>query len=432
MADVATTFSSLSLDAANVWIAQQVFRLAERRLQLGQFASKFNLPQRNGKTLRVVRHKRLNLPTGVLSEGTPPDAVALSIENVDVTVEQWGLVVLVTDIAAITTKHPALQVAIDKTALAMAEVLEREMATMLLGGSAVVFAGTGNTDRAGLLAADVMDTATILKAMTQLRALGAAPYEGGLYGGVIPPQMEADILSTDATFKDASNFANVRKLEEGEIGVWMGGRWVRGTFLPIFKGVAAPDGAAETAEKAKVVLSGTGGPFANADVVKVRVVARDANTDYERKISQEGSVTITATDEDVVVTTPTSTAYVYDIYVSQATGSSTVRLQFSRVAAATAKTLTGFQATGAVHPAAPVAGVEVFVAWLIGRDGYGRVELDGMSLQSFITPAGASFSNPLAQGRKIGSKIAWKSFILDNNFFVRIEAGSAFSAQLPA
>jgi hypothetical protein len=55
-----------------------------------------------------------------------------------------------------------------------------------------------------------------------------------------------------------------------------------------------------------------------------------------------------------------------------------------------------------------------------------------MSLQSYITPAGASFSNPLAQGRKVGSKIMWKPFLLDGNFMVRIEAASAYSAQLPA
>src|SRR5690242_14499535 len=100
-----------------------MYELAEKKLQLGQFASKFKLEQRMSKTLRVTRYKRLNLPTAVLTEGTPPDAVALAVENVDVTVDQWGIVVLLTDVALITTQHPALNIAIERCSLAMAEVL---------------------------------------------------------------------------------------------------------------------------------------------------------------------------------------------------------------------------------------------------------------------------------------------------------------------
>ena len=47
--------------------------------------------------------------------------MALAVDNVDVTVEQWGIVVLITDVGLITTKHPALTIAIQRTALAMAE-----------------------------------------------------------------------------------------------------------------------------------------------------------------------------------------------------------------------------------------------------------------------------------------------------------------------
>src|SRR2546426_12315821 len=110
MADAVTNFAAISTDAPNVWIASQMFRLAERRLQLGQWATKYTLPQRYGKTLRIVRYKRLTLPQTTLVEGVPPDSVALSVENVDVTVEQWGIVVLLTDVGLITTDHPALKV----------------------------------------------------------------------------------------------------------------------------------------------------------------------------------------------------------------------------------------------------------------------------------------------------------------------------------
>jgi N4-gp56 family major capsid protein len=422
----------LANDAPNVWIARQLYTLAEKRLQLGKFAKPFTLPQSMGKTLRVVRYKRLALPVTTLTEGTPPDAVALSIENVDVTIEQWGLVVLLTDLAQITASHPALQLAIERTSIAMAETLEREMAETLLSGTGVVYGGAQSA-RASLTASHKLDTSTILLATTTLRNAGAGDWEGGLYGGVIPPQMESDVIASDSVFRQVSEFANVRRFDYGEIGVYGGVRWVRGNFLPIFKGVAAPDGTAATAEKAQAAVVNGGGSLAQGSY-KVKVVARDILTDYERKISVDsGNLTTDAGNDDrITVTCPSSTNYVYDIYMTQVGGSTMYKMS-SRVAASSANTYSTQPAgTEAQPPANPASGIEVFFGFVFGKDAFGRVELNGQSLQSFITPPGASWSNPLAQGRKVGSKIAWKCFVLDNAFFTRIECGSGFSAGLPA
>ncbi len=427
MADAVTNFAAIQNDAPNVYIARQMFRLAERRLQLGKFAKEHELPQRMGKTLRVVRYKRLALPLTTLTEGTPPDAVALATENVDVTVEQWGIVVLLTDVGLITTAHPALQIAIDRSAMAMTELMEREIARVLLGGSNVVFPGAV-ASRAGLGASNKLDSNTIISAVVSVRNRGAADFDGGLLGGVIPPQMEGDMLAADTTFREVSQFANVRRFDYGEIGVYQGVRWVRGNFLPIFKGVAAP-GVQAALVAGYGNEAGAGGGIGGA---KVTVVGRDANSDYERIISQEKAVT--AGKDTADVTTPTSTNYVWDIYMTD-TGGNNYKRVFTRVAANTVKTLSAAAyAAGVVAspPAAPASGVEVFVAWVFGREAFGRVVLNGMSLQSYLTPAGASWSNPLAQGRKCGSKIMWKCFVLDNDFFTRIEAASAFSAGLPA
>lgn len=427
MADVLTTFSSVSNDAPNVYIASQMFTLAERYLKVLKYASRYTLPQRYGKTIRVDRVKRLALPTVPLTEGVPPSAVGLTVENVDITVDQWGIVAFLTDLGLITTKHPMLAKAIDRTALAIAETIEREACNMLLGGTLVQFGGQGTpyvqkTSRANLVASDRVATPAILAATTQLRALGAPAFDGDLYAGVIPPQFEADLLASDATFQTAHNFVNVRAQEFGEIGVWSGVRWTRGNFLPIFKTVPAPTVAAATAEKSQV--------SAVADTQKVTVVARDANSGYVRKVSIESAVVAAA----ATLTTPTSTNYVYDIYADNKTGVYHL-VAVGVLANVTTATLTSLYAAGAIQnpPASSSTDqVEVFVAFVVGRDAFGRVELDGMSLQSYITPPGASFSNPLAQGRKVGSKIAWKSFILDNNFLCRIESASAFASQMAA
>ena len=134
------------------------------------------------------------------------------------------------------------------------------------------------------------------------------------------------------------------------------------------------------------------------------------------------------------LTTPTSTNYVYDVYFDNLTGVYHL-IASGLLANVTTAAMNGLYAAGPIQnpPAASTQDqTEVFVAFIVGRDAFGRVELDGMSLQSYITAPGASFSNPLAQGRKVGCKIAWKSFILDNDFLVRLEASSRFPSQMPA
>lgn len=449
MADAVTNFAALSNDAPNVYIARETYRLAERNLRIGKYAKMHQVPQRMGKTLRIVRYKRVALPTATLTEGTPPDAVALATENVDVTLEQWGIVVLLTDVAEITTTHPALQIAIDRTALAMAEVLEREMGNMLMAGTQVVFGGTtAAANRAALVktaAGGFVATGTIIGTSVSLRNLGAAEWDGALFGGVMPPQVEGDVIAGDATFKDASNFANVRKLEYGEIGIWMGVRWARGNFLPAFRGQGIPiAGVAATGtldagtEVPHIEAVATGGALPATTNYKFAVVFRDKTTNFERHITQTSAniasgAGVNVNSFVVRVTAGTLTNYVYDVYMTTtaAAGAGSLFLIKSAQTAASVTITTAPAGTEATLTSAPAATIEVFVSWVFGKEAFGRVELNGMSLQSYITPAGASYSNPLAQGRKIGSKIMWKSFIIDNNFFARIESTSAYSAGFP-
>jgi hypothetical protein len=250
------------------------------------------------------------------------------------------------------------------------------------------------------------------------------------------PQQEGDVLGTDTTFQQASNFANVRRLEQAEIGVWMGVRWLRGNFLPVFKGVPAVTTGAATAEKTQITATDGGGSITSATNFKFVVVARDVNSNQQRKISVPSAniaSAATGNNESFTFVMPSSTNYRYDIYMTAAGGTGNLFLVKSgQAAGATVVQTTEPTGTEAIAPASPADQIEVFIAWVFGKDSHGRVELNGMSLESYITPDGSSWSNPLAQGRKVGHKVMWKSWILDNTFFARIETGSAYSAMLPA
>lgn len=439
MADAMNTFASLANDAPNVMITKRMYELSERNLATGQFARDYTLDSYMSKTLRIVRYNRFNLPRQTLIEGVPPDSEPLGFVFVDVVVEQWGIVARLTDVSQVTITHPILQIAIERCALAIAELTERENAKVLMTGTSVIYGNAGVASRdlivnTGTPKTDRLTTSTVLNATTMLRAKGAQPFEGNLYGGMIQPQQESDLLASDTTFQNASNFARVRKLENAEIGIWQGVHWVRANFLPIFVGVAQVDTSAPTATKARATVADTGGALPTGNY-KVTVVAREVTSDYERKIAQTSAnlaVGASVTTGAVTVTTPTSVNYTYDVYMTQVGGTALYKVA-SRVAANTSVIITTQPAgTEVTAPVAPSSGTEVFVGWVVAKDAFARVKLNGMSLQSYITPAGASWENPLAQGRKVGTKMMYKCAIQDNEFLVRLETVSGYSSFLPA
>ena len=412
-----------------------MYELAEKNLVLGRYATRYSLPSRMGKTLQAVRVNRVSLPTGALTEGTPPTAVALSVTPKPVTLAQWGIVVQLTDVAMLTTTHPMLNAAIERTSLAMSEMFEREIAETLMTGSNVIYADAANnaTRPAVGAGADKISTAEIIGLTTRLRRLGAIPIRGTLYGGVIPPQLEADLLSESSSFRDAiARAGDLERLDFAKIGSWMGVEFVRSNFLPFFRSTAAPTNVAANATRARIeAYDAASDLFDTNSAVTAVIVGRDATTDYERLISLTAAFNVT-TNNSVKITTPTNTDYVYDVYVASAADGTVPKLHTERVAANTAVNIDALP-TGATPPASAGTAVdtEVFVAFVFGKDAFGRVELDGMSLQSYITPAGSSFSDPLAQVRKVGAKVMWASWLLDENFFVRFEAASAYASGLP-
>jgi N4-gp56 family major capsid protein len=430
MADAYTTFLALSNDAPNVYIAAKMIDLLDRILVLQKVSDPYTLEQKMGKTLRVIRVKRLALPNAPLVEGVTPATNALQLENVDVTVEQWGIIALLTDVVQLTVKHPMLSIAIERVALAMKETSEREDAQVLMSGTNVTYPAAVTT-RAGLANTDVINTAMIIAVVAKLKMRGAPRFfPDGLYMGIMQPPHEAAILGSDTTFQNASNFARVNKLEYGYIGPWMGVDWISGNFLPIHVGVAAATTAAANTTKAQYTV-GTSGTLATANYQLV-VVARELLTDYERRISvQTGNIAVTSPGS-IAVALPTSVNYTYDIYLTLAGGTVPYKVASRQTASSTYTITTAPAGTEPVAPAGPALAVNVYPGWVFGKGALGTVILNGMSLQTYTTPSGASDSDPLGQRKKVGAKYMRKSFILDNDFLERFETGSALTPVLPA
>ena len=433
MPDAYTTFAAMVNDAPNVYIATKMIELLQRILVMQKIADPYSLENKNSKTLRVVRVSRLSLPTTQLPEGVTPSTVALALTNVDVVVEQWGIVALLTDVVELTVRHPMLNIATERVAMAMKETFEREDANVLMAATNVTYPGSV-TARSGLAATDVFNTALAVAINAKLEMRGSPKYmPDGHYMGIFQPPHKAAILSSDATFQQASNFSRVAKLEYGYVGPWMGIDWVMGNFLPIFVGVAAPTTAAATATKAQFTV-GTSGTLPTSADHRIKVVAREVTTDYERRISQESADISVTSPGSIAIVMPSSANYVYDVYgTTDASGTPTLRLLASRQAASSTFVWTTAPAgTEATPPVAPANTVSVYPGFVVGKGAFGTCVLDGMSLQTFVTPKGASDSDPLSQRRKIGAKAMRKSFILDQDFVERFETSSGLAAIIPA
>lgn len=449
MADVLTTSNTLAGDLVPVYIKDRLLMLSERQLVMYQFGDKEDLPEGNGKTIQFTRYERLALPRTPATEGISPSAVPLTTAIVQAIVDQWIGTVKLSDIGIMTVKHPVLRIATDRSGTQHSETIDREIQTVLNGGTNVTFAN-GRTARSQLVAGDNISTDMLRGMIANLRAAGAPPFEGGFYAGVIDPFLEMD-LNKDSTFANAAAYSNIEKLWNGEIGPkWMGARWTRSNFIPAISYLQTGSDTSSqftSATNTSLPAGGTGFVATTGNLVWV-VTKLDPQTGQETLISaavtqtpagSAWSLDITQTansgagDYNFYVSLQGSVVPVYQTTITLGPGAAAVVVRF--VSGGT-QTLTStppvvvVQGLGAVAPPAPpqvgtAGGPNVHVGYIFGREAFGVTGLG--NLETFITPNVASDSDPAAQRRHISWKQLFKPVIKNPNFFQRFECLSAFN-----
>lgn len=439
--------SSFSADIEN-YIQQKVLRLVDRQLVVYQFGQPLRLPKNRGTTYTASRYDRINLPFAPLSEGVPPVGESIPLAQVSVTAQQWGDTVTVTDVADITIKHPLFQTAIKLISMSMAETLERNTFNNLLAGTQINYVNSRGS-RAALVAGDVMNPHEVNRAVGALRTIGAPEFMGQRaedekvtagkpsmaskdprgfqhYVAVLHPLVEQD-MRENSTVVTAWSYSDINKLYNNELGEWGGLRWCRSNMVPFFVGLAATTATGNT----------TGGALAAATYF-VQITGSVAQNGYENQIYQisTGVVVGGSGSGSITVTTPNVAGYTYNVYVD--TAATPVHLGISasgptsgplagqavNIAPNTAITITGV-GTSRTPPAAPANGVTVYPTFIFGEDAYGQVMLDDPKMTYLQT---ADKSDPLNQLRICGWKVFYGTILLNQNFFMRIEASSAFSA----
>ena len=451
MANNTNTSSQFTADIQN-FIQKKTIRLVDRQLVLYQFGEKATLPKNRGTVYTASQYNRVNLPFAPLSEGVPPVGETMTLTQVSATAQQWGDTINVTDVADLTIDHPIFTKAIELIALQQSETLERNTANVLMGGTQVNYVNSRGS-RAAVQATDYLNPFEINRAVGALRTIGAPEFMGQAnedekieagkpsmasrdprgfqhYVAVMHPLVEQD-MRTNSTVVTAWSYSDINKLYNSELGEWGGVRFTRSNMVPFFTGVAAV--ATSTAA--------TGGSLTNSTAYTVQVTASVAQNGYETLIYQASNQTTaaggTGTSATITLTTPATTGYLYNVYVTLGSSVPSANLGLSpqsptvgplagqavQIAPGTAVTITGVGVTR-VPPAAPATGVTVYPTFIFGKGAYAQVMLDEAKV-SYLEKA--EKIDPLNQLRIVGWKIFYGTLIINQQFFMRIESASQFS-----
>ena len=431
-----TTFSTLApgggadvtTDDVVRYIRDELLSIAEKNMVFAQHSMKVQLPQHNSKTIQFSRYPRLALPRTPATEGETPTAQLLSVETVSAVVDQWIMVVQLTDLSILTIKHPLIPIVTERLGEAKANLVDREVQKVLLAGDNVTFANN-RASRAALTTSDFVNSVEMRKIWKSLRRQGAR-VDGRNYISVVDPEVSQDIGGDDQ-FHSAHELKDVSALYNNEIGEWMGFRVMVSNFIAVHTLIADADWTSAAA----AVGSWAGG---DNKTVYVKITRVESDFGFETDISNAEAVADVDDGEKINITFPASpaTGVTYNVYVSDTDNTSTdanLRLVStgnlpSAVLDVTTVITTFPEAADfpTTAPASPSTGVTVHTSFMFGKDAYAMVDLSGDNLRVLVAPAGPSKSDPADQRRPLSLKGSFKVVILNEDYLQRLESASAF------
>jgi N4-gp56 family major capsid protein len=240
------------------FLAAKLLRNVYLKLVAASVCSSVKFERGTGLTGTFVRYKRMNVPVATLAEGQDPTPSAFTIETVTVTLDQWGDVLQITDVAVLTTAHPVMQLAQQLLADNAQRVIDREVQLVWLAGTTIQF-GDGSVVTRGTITKDMKASDDAIgKAYVTLGDGGAQPRGtmGGVdnydkagtskpsqlvgpnaYLGISGVQITQDIRRAAmayGTWAAARTFNDEGALNKNFVGQWNGINFVETNFIPKF------------------------------------------------------------------------------------------------------------------------------------------------------------------------------------------------------
>ncbi len=449
------TSSTTSSDQEK-FLAAKLIKRSSLRLVASSVCDKLTQPDGTGTTAYFVRYTRMNVPLATLTEGTTPSNSTFTLASTTVTLDQWGDVITLTDVAQMTTSHPLLQQATELLADNAQRVIDREVQLVWIAGTNILYGDGSVTTRDAITTAMKASDSIIHKARVQLVDDGVPPRDGpakedakqesasgtftrgSAYVGICGPQVMADIMQAGTslgTWASVSMYNAADKLYKAEVGTWLGIRWVETNFIPKFvllgnSTTAVASTAAFGTNTPVVTAVDGGGSLASGATYYYKVTRKDLTRGFEEDISIEHTTAAAATGDNESFTfnfSSLTAGYVYNLYFGSATGDANLKLHTANIAVGTTVTVTAVSSSTTTAPAnidATSGPAAIYPIYILGAEACNWVGFQ--NLKTYLSKPGASTDDPLDQRRTLGYKFMAKAMIRNQDNLLRVEVASSY------
>lgn len=453
------TSSAMATDQEKFLAAKLIAR-SYLKLVMGSLMDKVTQPEGAGLVANFVRYKRMNVPLATLSDdGQDPANSSFSIDSVTVTLDEWGDVVTLTNVAQLTTKHPLLQQAIALMADNAARVMDREITVVMLAGTNVQYGDASVTSRRTITNTMTISVNTMHKARITMVNNGAPPRGGpagdaqqvaakgqvfaSAYVAVAGPEICADIQQPGTslgTWAAVATYARADAMYNAEVGTFAGIRWVETNFIPSFTlygnsttAVTSTNGFGTGTPT--VTTATTGGTLTDGVTYYWKITRKDLTRGFEEAISiaHSTAATSSANTNKMTFAFPSTAGYAYNLYfdTQQAGGDGTdakLGLVQANIALSSSVVVTA-PATGASPPdnlnvTAGVLPSTIYPIFIFAAEAMNWVGFYGV--RTYITKDESIVGNVLRRRRSVGYTFFGKSVIRDQTRLLRLELASTF------
>ena len=377
--------------------------LAGANLVHEQFGQRRPIPQHGGKTVEFRRFSKLPKALTAITEGVTPAGNKLNVSAVSCTVDQYGDYIEQTDMLELTAVDNTIVEATKELASQAGMTLDTVVRNELIGGTNVMYAPkvTGGTETEVTLREDItadcrLRVKDVFKAAAELKAVNA-PKIGGSYVAIIHPYVAYDLMQeAGEQWIGIQKYANPENILKGEIGTLAGVRFVESTEAKIFapaeigSGLSRLTAASNVTSSASVAVNETLAAASFSTPVPV----------YVNGVSNAVSA----------------------ISVDSSTGVATLTLT-SAVTLSAGDMICG--------KGAGKDGSAVFCTLFLGENAYGVTDIEGGGLEHIVKQRGYG-NDPLNQRSSVGWKATKVAKRLLEEYMIRYESGSAFSATAEA
>ncbi len=226
MADIVTVSTGTAGVAGNVvadlqtYFAANLLEVAELRTVLNQHGEMVPVPSNSSKTIHFVREEKFSSTVpSQLSEGVAPDAIPITMSQFEAVMEQYGVVVRISDLAELTAKHPVVQKTMYLLGLQSAEIYDQLIFTVL-DAATNNYRPNGKAADTNLVGSDHLGYVDLIEVLAILQGNGGQPLDGGdplagsKYSLIVAPQVHSTLLK-DPDFKAAAQFQQPQRIWHG-------------------------------------------------------------------------------------------------------------------------------------------------------------------------------------------------------------------------